>query len=172
VPLPVEQQARADYFDSLFHSVAVVGLNTTAMVEAAIVERPVLTLLLPEFADSQQGTFHFDYLFKVAGGIVRSAESFREHETQLVQAIATDGAFTRKRSRRFVREFLRPHGRDAPATGRFLDEVEQFAVRTPTGHPPPSSWRPVLRVLLVVWTYLLERCEAARGLSVSLRRLA
>jgi hypothetical protein len=172
VPLPVEEEARADYFDSMHHSAAVVGLNTTAMVEAAIVERPVLTLLLPEFADSQRGTFHFDYLFRVAGGIVRSAESFKEHETQLVEAIGTHSALTRKRSRRFVREFLRPYGRDVQATARFLDEVEQVAQRTPPGRPAPSPWRPLLRVLLVGGTYLLEPREAARGLGVRLRRVA
>ena len=132
----------------------------------------MLTLLLPEFADSQRGTFHFDYLFKVAGGIVRSAESFKEHESQLAQAISTHSVFTRKRSRRFVREFLRPYGRDVPATARFLDEVEQFATRTPPAPRPPSRWRPVLRVLLVGGTYLLEPREAARGVGVRLRRLA
>ena len=32
----VRDEARADYFDSIFHSCAVVGLNTSAMVEAAV----------------------------------------------------------------------------------------------------------------------------------------
>jgi hypothetical protein len=169
--LPVEQGARADYFDSLYHSVAVVGLNTTAMVEAAILERPVFTLLLPEFADSQTGTFHFDYLFKVAGGIVRAAESFEEHEGQLAEALITDSVFTRKRSRRFVREFLRPYGRETPALPRFIDEVEQFAARTPPGAPPPSPWRPATKALLVAGTYALQPREAARGASLRLRRL-
>jgi hypothetical protein len=40
---PIDQQTRDDYFDSLYHSGAVVGLVTSAFLEAAIVGRPVLT---------------------------------------------------------------------------------------------------------------------------------
>ena len=39
---PVSPEAQADYFDSLYHSHAVVGLVTSAFLEAAIVGRPVL----------------------------------------------------------------------------------------------------------------------------------
>ena len=37
---PVDAQSQADYFDSLHHSAAVVGLNTSAFIEAAIAGRP------------------------------------------------------------------------------------------------------------------------------------
>ena len=47
---PLNPDAKADYFDSLYHSHAVVGLVTSAFLEAAIVGRPVHTLLLPELA--------------------------------------------------------------------------------------------------------------------------
>ena len=46
-------------FDTLHHSAAAVGLNTSAQLEAAIAGRPVLTILAPEFAAGQQGTIHF-----------------------------------------------------------------------------------------------------------------
>lgn len=42
---PVNESDRQDYFDSLFHSEAVVGVNTTAMIEAAIVGRTVHAVL-------------------------------------------------------------------------------------------------------------------------------
>ena len=59
---PIDEHARADYFDSIFHSAAVVGLNTSAFIEAGIVGRPVLTIVVPEFVENQHGTVHFDYL--------------------------------------------------------------------------------------------------------------
>jgi hypothetical protein len=37
---PVDDQSRADYFDSLYHSAAVVGLNTSAFIEAGIAQAP------------------------------------------------------------------------------------------------------------------------------------
>ena len=43
--LPVTDEARTVFFDSLAHSAAVVGINTTAMIEAAIVGKSVLTVL-------------------------------------------------------------------------------------------------------------------------------
>ncbi len=48
---PVSPDAQADYFDSLYHSHAVVGLVTSAFLEAAIVGRPVHTLMLPQGLD-------------------------------------------------------------------------------------------------------------------------
>ena len=34
---PIDAQSRADYFDSLYHSAAVVGINTSAFIEGGIV---------------------------------------------------------------------------------------------------------------------------------------
>ena len=42
---PVDSDARADYYDSMFHSVAMVGINTSALIESGIVGRPVFTVL-------------------------------------------------------------------------------------------------------------------------------
>ena len=76
---PIDDESRADYFDSMFHSAAVVGLNTSALVEAAIVDRPVFTILPPEFSENQEGTFHFHYLLTIGGGFLHQARSVDEH---------------------------------------------------------------------------------------------
>src|SRR4030095_1518417 len=41
---PLAPNSHAEYYDSIFHSAAVVGINTSAMIEAAIVGRPVLSI--------------------------------------------------------------------------------------------------------------------------------
>src|SRR5207245_1818109 len=56
---PTATQAKRDYYDSLFHAAAVVGINTSALVESAIVGRPAYTLLEPELQGAQEGTLHF-----------------------------------------------------------------------------------------------------------------
>ena len=63
-------------FDSLFHATAVVGLNTSAMIEAAIVGRPVYTIATPEFSGGQEATFHWWYLLVDKGGVVQPSQSF------------------------------------------------------------------------------------------------
>src|SRR5262249_34051470 len=55
--MPLDAERRADFHDSIFHSAAVFGLNTSAMIDAAVIDRPVHTLLVPEFATSQTGVF-------------------------------------------------------------------------------------------------------------------
>ncbi len=71
--IPIDADAKADYFDSLYYSGAVVGLCTTAFLEAAIVGRPVLTLQLPEYRMHQDGMVHFRYLLDVEGGLLHTA---------------------------------------------------------------------------------------------------
>lgn len=142
----VDGESKADFYDSIFHSAAVVGLNTSAMIEAAIVGRRVHTLIVPEYWESQEGTLHFRYLLEVGGGLLRVARSEQEHHEQLADALAhgQDAG----ENREFVESFVRPHGLDIPATPLFVDAVEGLAE---SGHVPPPRHRrldPALRALL------------------------
>ena len=137
-------QADQGLYDSIHHSAAVVGLNTSAMIEAAIVGRPVLTVAAPEFAGGQQGTLHFWYLTVDNGGIVTMARGFDEHLQQLGAALTDDPA-GRERSRRFVESFVRPHGLDRPAAPIMVEEIERVAAirKRPRGTPVwhyPLRW--------------------------------
>lgn len=111
-------------YDSLHHAAAVVGLNTSAMIEAAIVGRPVHTIAAPEFAGGQGGTLHFWYLLSDHGGIVSLSETFAEHFAQMADAVR-DAPAIGERCRRFVEAFVRPHGLDVPATGIMVAEIER-----------------------------------------------
>jgi hypothetical protein len=111
-------------FDSLTHATAVVGLNTSAMIEAAIVGRPVYTIAADEFTGGQRGTLHFWYLLTANGGIVTMAESFEEHVRQLAAA-PDEQAATLARSRRFLENFVRPRGLDVEVGDAMAEEVER-----------------------------------------------
>jgi len=142
---PVEQSSRDDFFDSLYYCAAVVGINTSAMIEAAIIGRPVCSMLTPEFANTQEGTIHFHHLLPENGGFLRIASTVEQHVDQLGDCLR-DPAATRVETERFVASFIRPHGRDRAATPIFADVVEQLATiqpRPPTA--PPLA--PVLRLL-------------------------
>ncbi|HXG87667.1 MAG TPA: hypothetical protein VNJ02_04960 [Vicinamibacterales bacterium] len=135
---PFDPDTKDDYFDSLFHASAVVGLNTSALLEAAVAGRPVLTVLLPEFHDNQGGTLHFRYLLEVAGGLLGTSRTLDEQVDQLASAVVTPDAAI-ARSRRFVEAFLRPHGLSTPATEKFADAVETLS-RTPVTRPIGDPW--------------------------------
>ncbi|MGE0592547.1 MAG: hypothetical protein AB7G23_10100 [Vicinamibacterales bacterium] len=136
---PVDRDARADYYDSMFHSHAVVGVNTSALIESGIVGRPVYTVLTTEFAGQQEGTLHFQHLKNVNGGLLTVAASLDEHVAQLAVAVAQppDAA----RSRAFVGAFVRPYGLDVPAATHFADaiEAEAAAPRPAPARPSPGT---------------------------------
>ncbi|HTI41927.1 MAG TPA: FkbM family methyltransferase [Vicinamibacterales bacterium] len=141
---PVDIESRSEYFDSMHHSAAVVGLNTTAEIESAIVGRPVFTVLSPEFRDTQEGTLHFRHLRDVNGGLVHVARDFAEHVAQLERALqsSTDEA---DRCRRFVQAFVRPHGVDVAATSRLADALEALAAKRGAVGWHAPLWAPLVR---------------------------
>jgi hypothetical protein len=112
------------FYDALHHSAAVIGLNTSAALEAAVVGRPVFTLVAgDQAADGQASTLHFRYLLAEEGGCVTLAASVDEHLQQLAAALGDSGAETRYRA--FAQEFLRPAGWDVPASQVLVDAIER-----------------------------------------------
>jgi hypothetical protein len=143
---PVDAQARADYFDSLYYARAVVGLNTSALIEAAIVDRPVHTIVDEDYWQNQSGTLHFQYLTDPEFGFLRVATTLDEHVEQLARAMKYGRA---PENARFVERFVRPGGRDARATDRFVDAVEDAALLSPrgAGRLPAALARPAVAAL-------------------------
>jgi FkbM family methyltransferase len=124
IVLKTADRARQGFFECLFHSAAVVGLNTSAELEAAIVGRPVYTVIAgSEAADGQNSTLHFHYLLEEQGGCVRRANDLTEHVSQLQGEI--DRPRDRAEIRRFAGEFLRPHGIDRPVAPVLADAIER-----------------------------------------------
>jgi len=135
---PIDPDNRADFFDSIYHCAAVVGINTSAMVEAAIIGRPVCSILADEFAGTQEGTIHFHYLLPENGGFLRIASTLEEHVRQLADRLR-DPAAAHAETQRFVSHFIRPHGLDRPATPIFADAIERLAAAPAPA--PESTWR-------------------------------
>ncbi len=143
---PMDTTSKEDYFESLVYSSAVVGLNTSAFLEAAVVGRPVHTILTPEFSDNQEGTLHFHYLLRVGGGVLQASKTFEEHHAQLAASLSHPETALGA-NRQFVREFIRPHGLDIPATPVFCEAVDGLLKI-----PAPAPERTTVGLLLLRWT--------------------
>jgi hypothetical protein len=123
-----------DYFDSIHHAAAVVGVNTSAMIESAIVGRGVHVLLTKRYQSTQEGVPHFAHLRSSGGGLIEVTRKQRQHAAGLARAIrGDDRGKVAERSGRFLEAFVRPHGLDQPATPMLIDELEQLAE---AGSPP------------------------------------
>ena len=145
--VPIDAESKRDYYDSIYHSAAVVGINTTAEIESAIVGRPVYTVLAPEFRDTQEGTLHFDHLRTAGGGLVHVARDAAEHLAQLDAALRGNGADD-ARCRRFVEAFIRPRGIERPATPQLVEAIESTVAISSVGNDSAPLISPVMRVLM------------------------
>lgn len=124
--MPMSGEDDALYFDSIHHASAVVGINTSAMVEAFIQRRPVLTIRDEAFAETQEGTPHFQELRAAAGAALGVAGSIDEHLGQLGAALDDPGAAAAG-AEAFLLAFVRPRGLDRPATPIVADAIEAAA---------------------------------------------
>jgi hypothetical protein len=118
------QNADRVLHDTVFHSAAVVGLNTSAEIEAAIVGRPVYTVIDAD-AGGQEGTLHFHYLLREHGGPVERAAGFDVHCGQLADGLA--GRYDRDAIKAFVHAFVRPHGLDRAVAPIVANAIEELA---------------------------------------------
>jgi hypothetical protein len=150
----VDPENRHDYFDSLSYATAVVGINTSAFIEASIAGRATLTIRAPEFQASQAGTVHFHYLRPENGGPLAVADTMEEHVSQL-SAILADPDAARERVERFVRSFVRPHGLDTPATPLVIDAIEREAARARLPARKPSlATKPLAAIVWATGLFL------------------
>jgi putative glycosyltransferase (TIGR04372 family) len=117
-----------DFFESLYYSAAAVGVNTSALIEAAIVGRTVCTLRMHGLEHAQDGTLHFAHLADQQNGILRVAHDMDGHLRDLAEVVSdrADGA-DEARTSAFVRHFVRPHGLDKAAAPILAEEIEVAA---------------------------------------------
>jgi hypothetical protein len=161
---PEKETLNADQglYDSLHHARAVVGLNTSAMIEAAIAGRPVLSILAEEFSGGQEQTLHFHYLRAQHGGLLSEARNIDEHIRQLGPTLRA-GGIDADRRKRFLELFVRPQGVDAPVAPRMAKEIEEAGRIAKQPHRWTPAWHYAARLGLQT---------AFRGRSVIARRLA
>jgi hypothetical protein len=168
---PIDAESRQHYFDSIFHAAAVVGINTSAQIEAAIVDRPVHTILAEEFRRTQLGTLHFPYLIAEDFGHLYVARTLSEHAALLAGSLDGDGH--RERNERFLRRFVRPFGLHVPAAPKVVEELEATAALPPPAPDHGPAVSPVVRLALAPFASRAARRAAppARDRPPSLNRV-
>ena len=122
--LPDTPQSLQAYYDMLYHSAAVIGVNTSAFLEAAIVDKPCLTIMNDYYQHTQAHLGHFRHL--LAGDFIEIANSFSEAAELLDEII--DGEDRKIDNRRqFVEQFIRPLGLHESASRIMADVIEAIA---------------------------------------------
>ena len=171
---PIGGGARADYFDSMFYSDAVVGVNTSGMIESGIIGRPVYAVQTSEFQSTQDGTLHFQHLKNVEGGLLHLSSDLATHVEQLTR-MRSDGAATQRKLKAFIQGFVRPHGLDVAATPRVVSEIETLMASAPIAASDAASslHARLIRILLapVAVIVTVSTMESEKLRAVILHRL-
>lgn len=110
--LPDAPTAQQDYYNTLFYSEAVVGVNTSAFLGAAILDRPCITIISERYQATQSGIGHFQHLLD--SQFLETAHTFDEAAAIVAGIIAGQDGKQEARHR-FVRDFIRPWGLKRPA---------------------------------------------------------
>jgi hypothetical protein len=113
--------AQEDYYHSLYYAAGVIGLNTSGFLEAAIVNRPCVTIVDDQYRETHSDLGHFRHLLKA--GFLEVAQGIPEAVKVLGALLQREDSKADDR-RRFVREFIRPCGMEVPAS-----EVAARAIR-------------------------------------------
>jgi hypothetical protein len=116
---------------------AVVALNTSAEIEAAIAGCPVLTFRAGHDAPGQAGSAHFRYLLEASGGFVIDAPDLEEHLRQL-SAVLRQG-YDRAAMARAIQRFVRPAGISLPVAPLVASAVLEIMAQGK--RPPPEPVR-------------------------------
>ena len=119
--LPSIDSALQLSYDTMYHASALVGINTSAMIEALIVGKPVIAFLAPRYLGTQSETQHFRQL--LAADAVERAENPLEF-VEIVKRILAGGDMQREKRRRFVERFIRPLGWTRSAGDAAADVIE------------------------------------------------
>jgi hypothetical protein len=97
----------SDFYNTLYYSIGTIGINTSAMIDAVILDKPCITFLTDEYEQTQIEALHFQYLYNYRVlYIVKSTKKCIDTVARL-----SEGFDSKKEIRhRFVREFIRPNG--------------------------------------------------------------
>ncbi len=122
--VPDRPSSQQNYFNTLYYSECAAGVNTSAMVEAAIVNKPCVTILTKQYRQTQTGRGHFYHLLNA--DYMEVAEGFDASAKIIADLLAGNDLRAMNRAT-FVQSFLRPNGVGKNVSDLFVHAIEMAA---------------------------------------------
>lgn len=121
----------ADFHDSLLHAEMAIGINTSGMFNAVVLDKPCATVITPRYSETQEEAMHFQHL--IEAGVLDVTEGPGAC-AGAVGRILEGRDDKREQRRRFVEGWIRPRGVVRPAGQIVAFAVELLA----KGLSPPE----------------------------------
>ena len=114
-------ERRSSLFDSIHHAAVVVGVNTSAFVDAALIGRPCVRMALP---GDEALPVHLRHLAAVGEGVLTLPRTPVEQDAAVARALAGQAP---PADREAVARLVRPRGGDTPAAVEMAQAIEGAA---------------------------------------------
>ena len=124
--MPDDKKELQLFYDTVYHSLATVGVNTSGMTNAIVAGKKCITVLCPEFNKTQQETRHFKNLLE--SGALEIARSIDDFPILIENTLRGQDPFVLKREA-FVKNFIRPRGYFIKAGEIAVREIEELVER-------------------------------------------
>ncbi len=128
---PVNQKSMApsdmiqDYYHSLYYAIGVAGINTSAFIEAAIMNKPCIAIAEQRFARTQMNIPHFRHLLDAGFlELVPDQEGF----LSAVAGILAGQDQRQQERKQFVLDFVRPRGLETRALDVMARAIQNIAM--------------------------------------------
>lgn len=123
--IPDTEEKMKRYNSSIYYAKAVIGVNTTAFLEVAALDKPCITIYFDQFAETQKLP-HFHHLEDA--GFLEAA--YNPDEVAVIVKKIVEGVDDLAGKRReFTKNFLTPVESDKPSNEYFADLVEKLGVK-------------------------------------------
>jgi hypothetical protein len=128
-----------DFHHCLLYAIGVIGINTSAFIEASIVDKPCIAITPERYTYTQMGIPHFHHLLDA--GFLEVARDLDECLDLVVRLLVGEDR-KREQRRAFVRNFVRPQGLEIPALRILSQAIENVALdRSPDAAREESNRR-------------------------------
>lgn len=105
--LPETKESQRDFYNTIYHSMLTIGINTSGMIDAIIINKPCITILTERYRATQEQTTHFKHLLKA--NVLEVTRSVEEAIEAIIRIL--DGQDNLRQQRLdFVKSFVRPRG--------------------------------------------------------------
>lgn len=120
--LPEDAETTGLLYNTMYHSVAAVGLNTSAMIDAILVNKPCFAMLSEQYSQTQTQAMHFQHLLsaRVLGLVKEPGELAEKLGLLMTQRIDPEKDFRQQ----FILDFVRPYGLETSAGKMVVNHIE------------------------------------------------
>lgn len=119
--LPETHKARMSFYNAVKGSIFCLGINTSAMIDVAIMKKLCFALMIEQYSSTQQNAMHFQHLLNYNAVVsVETIEGLFDAYLNNINDLSSMNSYAQNA---FVRKFIRPRGLSRSAGANAADII-------------------------------------------------